>query len=215
MLWDLAEGKRLYQLDAGDIIHALTFSPNRYWLCAATSTSIKVRGVLGVLRALCVLCWACCAALCVLCVCVAPTHPPHPLKNHLPPKHPTTTLDLGPREQERRRRPAPRVCAHGERGSERARERGARAPRSHAEAVGGGGLFSRKRPPLPNTHTHTHTHNPPQQKRRSTASARSCRTACRSRGAPTARRSLPATPTRRSACLASRTASRPRSWPRV
>ena len=51
MLWDLAEGKRLYQLDAGDIIHALTFSPNRYWLCAATSTSIKVRGVLGVLRA--------------------------------------------------------------------------------------------------------------------------------------------------------------------
>ena len=42
MLWDLAEGKRLYQLDAGDIIHALTFSPNRYWLCAATSTSIKI-----------------------------------------------------------------------------------------------------------------------------------------------------------------------------
>ncbi len=36
MLWDLAEGKRLYSLDAGDIIHALTFSPNRYWLCAAT-----------------------------------------------------------------------------------------------------------------------------------------------------------------------------------
>jgi hypothetical protein len=36
MLWDLAEGKRLYSLDAGDIIHALVFSPNRYWLCAAT-----------------------------------------------------------------------------------------------------------------------------------------------------------------------------------
>ena len=36
MLWDLAEGKRLYSLDAGDIIHALTFSPNRYWLCTAT-----------------------------------------------------------------------------------------------------------------------------------------------------------------------------------
>lgn len=36
MLWDLAEGKRLYSLDAGDIIHALCFSPNRYWLCAAT-----------------------------------------------------------------------------------------------------------------------------------------------------------------------------------
>jgi len=36
MLWDLAEGKRLYSLDAGDIINALVFSPNRYWLCAAT-----------------------------------------------------------------------------------------------------------------------------------------------------------------------------------
>jgi guanine nucleotide-binding protein subunit beta-2-like 1 protein len=32
MLWDLAEGKRLYSLDAGDIIHSLCFSPNR---CAA------------------------------------------------------------------------------------------------------------------------------------------------------------------------------------
>ena len=29
MLWDLAEGKRLYSLDAGDIIHTLVFSPNR------------------------------------------------------------------------------------------------------------------------------------------------------------------------------------------
>lgn len=42
MLWDLAEGKRLYSLDAGDIIHSLVFSPNRYWLCAATQASIKV-----------------------------------------------------------------------------------------------------------------------------------------------------------------------------
>jgi guanine nucleotide-binding protein subunit beta-2-like 1 protein len=42
MLWDLAEGKRLYSLDAGDIIHSLTFSPNRYWLCAATQQSIKI-----------------------------------------------------------------------------------------------------------------------------------------------------------------------------
>jgi len=42
MLWDLAEGKRLYSLDAGDIINALVFSPNRYWLCAATQTSIKI-----------------------------------------------------------------------------------------------------------------------------------------------------------------------------
>ena len=43
MLWDLAEGKRLYNLDAGEIIYALCFSPNRYWLCAATTNVIKVR----------------------------------------------------------------------------------------------------------------------------------------------------------------------------
>jgi len=42
MLWDLKDNKRLYSLDAGDVIHALTFSPNRYWLCAATSSGIKV-----------------------------------------------------------------------------------------------------------------------------------------------------------------------------
>jgi guanine nucleotide-binding protein subunit beta-2-like 1 protein len=42
MLWDLAEGKRLYSLDAGDIIHSLCFSPNRYWLCAATQQCIKI-----------------------------------------------------------------------------------------------------------------------------------------------------------------------------
>mmetsp|Transcript_20148 Transcript_20148/g.22413 ORF Transcript_20148/g.22413 Transcript_20148/m.22413 type:complete len:324 (-) Transcript_20148:57-1028(-) len=42
MLWDLNEGKHLYSLDAGDIINCLTFSPNRYWLCAGTESSIKV-----------------------------------------------------------------------------------------------------------------------------------------------------------------------------
>ncbi|KAG0625788.1 hypothetical protein M758_2G081200 [Ceratodon purpureus] len=42
MLWDLAEGKRLYSWDAGDIIHSLCFSPNRYWLCAATQSCIKI-----------------------------------------------------------------------------------------------------------------------------------------------------------------------------
>merc|ERR1712086_839777 len=42
MLWDLNEGKRLYSLDAGEIIHGLVFSPNRYWLCAATEDSIKI-----------------------------------------------------------------------------------------------------------------------------------------------------------------------------
>ncbi|RFU31856.1 hypothetical protein B7463_g4483, partial [Scytalidium lignicola] len=42
MLWDLNESKHLYSLNAGDEIHALVFSPNRYWLCAATSSSIII-----------------------------------------------------------------------------------------------------------------------------------------------------------------------------
>merc|ERR1712127_451248 len=44
MLWDLNEGKRLYSLpcDQGDIIHSLCFSPNRYWLCAATDMGIRI-----------------------------------------------------------------------------------------------------------------------------------------------------------------------------
>ncbi|CAL5434010.1 unnamed protein product [Camellia sinensis] len=42
LLWNLAEGKKLYSLDSGSIINALCFSPNRYWLCAATEASIKI-----------------------------------------------------------------------------------------------------------------------------------------------------------------------------
>jgi len=42
MLWDLNEGKHLYTLDGGGVINALCFSPNRYWLCAATGPSIKI-----------------------------------------------------------------------------------------------------------------------------------------------------------------------------
>jgi guanine nucleotide-binding protein subunit beta-2-like 1 protein len=42
MLWDLNESKHLYSLTAGDEIHALVFSPNRYWLCAATASSIII-----------------------------------------------------------------------------------------------------------------------------------------------------------------------------
>ena len=42
MLWDLNESKHLYSLSAGDEIHALVFSPNRYWLCAATASSIII-----------------------------------------------------------------------------------------------------------------------------------------------------------------------------
>jgi guanine nucleotide-binding protein subunit beta-2-like 1 protein len=41
-LWDLNEGKHLYSLDAGEIIHSLVFSPTRYWLCAATQDAIKI-----------------------------------------------------------------------------------------------------------------------------------------------------------------------------
>ncbi|GBG33397.1 Guanine nucleotide-binding protein subunit beta-2-like 1 [Hondaea fermentalgiana] len=42
MLWDLTEAKLLYQLDANEIIHSLVFSPNRYWLCAATQSGVKI-----------------------------------------------------------------------------------------------------------------------------------------------------------------------------
>lgn len=42
MLWDLNDDKRLYTLDHTDIVNALCFSPNRYWLCAATGPSIKI-----------------------------------------------------------------------------------------------------------------------------------------------------------------------------
>jgi len=42
MLWDLNDGKHLYSLDAGDTVNALVFSPNRYWLCAATTSCVKI-----------------------------------------------------------------------------------------------------------------------------------------------------------------------------
>ncbi|KAI8867655.1 G-protein complex beta subunit CpcB [Ramicandelaber brevisporus] len=42
MLWDLNEGKHLYSLDAGASVNALVFSPNKYWLCAATDSSIRI-----------------------------------------------------------------------------------------------------------------------------------------------------------------------------
>jgi len=42
MLWDLNEGRHLSSLEANDIIHALVFSPNKYWLCAATASGIKI-----------------------------------------------------------------------------------------------------------------------------------------------------------------------------
>ncbi|KAI8053329.1 putative CPC2 protein [Syncephalis plumigaleata] len=42
MLWDLNDSKHLYSLEAGREINALVFSPNRYWLCAATGSTIKI-----------------------------------------------------------------------------------------------------------------------------------------------------------------------------
>merc|ERR1712192_387736 len=39
---DLNDGKHLYTLDHGNTINALTFSPNRYWLCAGTGPTIKI-----------------------------------------------------------------------------------------------------------------------------------------------------------------------------
>eukprot|EP01127_Copromyxa_protea_P024417 TRINITY_DN95_c0_g1_i1.p1 TRINITY_DN95_c0_g1~~TRINITY_DN95_c0_g1_i1.p1 ORF type:complete len:327 (-),score=83.44 TRINITY_DN95_c0_g1_i1:50-1030(-) len=42
MLWALEEGKHLYSLDAKDIINALVFSPNHFWLCAATDSGIII-----------------------------------------------------------------------------------------------------------------------------------------------------------------------------
>jgi guanine nucleotide-binding protein subunit beta-2-like 1 protein len=42
MLWDLNASAHLYSLDAHAKINALAFSPMRYWLCAATASSIKI-----------------------------------------------------------------------------------------------------------------------------------------------------------------------------
>jgi len=42
MLWDLKKGEHLYSLDQESQIHSLAFSPNKYWLCAATDKNIRV-----------------------------------------------------------------------------------------------------------------------------------------------------------------------------
>lgn len=42
MLWDLNEGRHLQTLAAEDTIHALCFSPLKYWLCAATASFIRI-----------------------------------------------------------------------------------------------------------------------------------------------------------------------------
>merc|ERR1712129_278885 len=55
MLWDLNEGKALSSLEAKGEIHALCFSPNRYWLCGAVGEAIKIwdletKGEVGILK---------------------------------------------------------------------------------------------------------------------------------------------------------------------
>ncbi|KAJ4771340.1 Guanine nucleotide-binding protein subunit beta-like protein [Rhynchospora pubera] len=42
ILWDLAEGRRLYSLDAGAYVHALCFCPSRYWLSVCAETSVQI-----------------------------------------------------------------------------------------------------------------------------------------------------------------------------
>jgi guanine nucleotide-binding protein subunit beta-2-like 1 protein len=42
ILWDLHEGRRLYDLKAESVIHSLAFSPSRFWLCAATTAGIVI-----------------------------------------------------------------------------------------------------------------------------------------------------------------------------
>lgn len=42
ILWDLKECKDLVTMNANDVINALVFSPTRYWLCAATASSIII-----------------------------------------------------------------------------------------------------------------------------------------------------------------------------
>eukprot|EP01133_Synstelium_polycarpum_P011922 gene11922-13890_t len=46
-LWELASGKPLYKLDARNTINALAFSPNKYWLCAATDDKILIWDLLS------------------------------------------------------------------------------------------------------------------------------------------------------------------------
>lgn len=42
ILWDLSSKRVLYTLNANGPVNALAFSPNRFWLCAATASSIMV-----------------------------------------------------------------------------------------------------------------------------------------------------------------------------
>jgi guanine nucleotide-binding protein subunit beta-2-like 1 protein len=41
-LWDLSRGEHLYELQCNEPINQICFSPNRYWLCAATENAIRI-----------------------------------------------------------------------------------------------------------------------------------------------------------------------------
>ena len=41
-LWDLSHGDHLYELEAGTTINSMAFSPNRYWLSAATESVVRI-----------------------------------------------------------------------------------------------------------------------------------------------------------------------------
>lgn len=41
-LWDLTKGEHLYELSCDEPINQICFSPLRYWLCAATESSVRV-----------------------------------------------------------------------------------------------------------------------------------------------------------------------------
>lgn len=41
-LWDINRGESLYELTCGEPINQICFSPNRYWMCAATEKSIRI-----------------------------------------------------------------------------------------------------------------------------------------------------------------------------
>jgi len=41
-LWDLTRGEHLYELECGEPVNQIAFCPNRYWLCAATESAIRV-----------------------------------------------------------------------------------------------------------------------------------------------------------------------------
>lgn len=41
-LWDVSRGEHLYELECNEPINQICFSPNRYWLCAATESAIRI-----------------------------------------------------------------------------------------------------------------------------------------------------------------------------